>query len=123
MGIGQYKEKFDKGCEHDWKLHMDADSSDRKSNSIFLCSKCGTLVTMLERNSLDSLRLQEKAIKDSLMSQKESQKIQERSIKLSAWTAAVTIIIAVLVFLYGEGVLDKTSAHEKSRNSILKTNK
>jgi len=105
MGIGQYREKFDKGCEHDWKLHMDADSGDRKSNSIFLCDKCGTLVTMLEKNSLESLSLQEKAIQDSLISQKESQKIQEKSIRISAWTAAITIIVAVIVFLFGDGIL------------------
>jgi hypothetical protein len=107
MGIGQYKENFDKDCQHDWKLHMDADSHDRKSNSIFLCSKCGTLITMLERNSLDSLRLKEKSIKDSLVSQKESQKIQERTMKMSMWAnvvATVTVIIASLVFLFGEGL-------------------
>lgn len=83
MGIGQYGEKFDQGCEHNWQLHMDADSHDRKSNSIFLCSKCGTIVTMLEKNSLDSLRLQEKAMNDSLSSQKDSQRIQEKNIKIS----------------------------------------
>lgn len=105
MGIGQYKEKF-KTCEHDWELHMDADSGDRKSNSLFLCSKCGTLVTMLERNSLDSLKLQEKAMKDSLISQKQSQKIQEKSIRISAWTAAITIVVAVIVFLFGDGILN-----------------
>lgn len=104
MGIGQYRAKF-KNCNHEWELHMDADSGDRKSNSLFLCSKCGTLVTMLERNSLDSLRLQEKAMKDSLMSQEQSQKIQEKSIQISAWTAAITIIVAVIVFLFGDGIL------------------
>jgi hypothetical protein len=105
MGIGQYREKFDKGCKHDWKLHMDADSHDRKSNSIFLCGKCGTLVTMLEKNSLDSLELQERATKDSLISQKESQKIQERSIRMSTWTASIAIVVAFIVFLFGDGIL------------------
>jgi hypothetical protein len=62
---------------------MDADSHDRKSNSIFICESCKTIVTMLERNSLDSLMLQEKSAKDSLESQKESQKIQEKSIRIS----------------------------------------
>ncbi len=104
MGIGQYRAKF-KNCNHDWELHMDADSGDRKSNSLFLCSQCGTLVTMLERNSLDSLGLQEKAMRDSLMSQEQSQKIQEKSIRISAWTAAITIIVAVIVFLFGDGIL------------------
>lgn len=105
MGIGQYREKFDKCSEHAWNLHMDADSGDRKSNSIFLCSKCGTLVTMLEKNSLESLKLQEKAIRDSLISQIESQKIQEKSIRISIWTAAITVVVAVVVFLFGEGIL------------------
>ncbi len=114
MGIGHYKEKFDKGCDHDWKLHMDADSGDRKSNSIFLCSKCGTIVTMLERNSLDSfmaqkelIRIQEKATHDSLVSQKESQKIQEKSIRISMWAniiATATVLIAFVVLLFGEGL-------------------
>ncbi|MFA6397974.1 MAG: hypothetical protein WDK96_04000 [Candidatus Paceibacterota bacterium] len=107
MGTGQYKEKFDRGCEHDWKLHMDADSGDRKSNSIFLCSECGTIVTMLERNSLDSLRLQEKFTNDSLSSQKESQKIQEKNIKISMWAniiATATVLVAFVVLLFGEGL-------------------
>ena len=102
MRTGQYK-----GCEHDWKLHMDADSHDRKSNSLFLCSKCGTLITMLERNSLDSLRFKEKSIKDSLASQKESQKIQERTMQMSMWAniiATITVIIASLAFIFGEGL-------------------
>ena len=105
MGTGKYREKYDKGCEHDWTLLMDADSGDRKSNSVFLCSKCGTIVTMLEKNSLSSLVLQEKAMVDSLRSQKESQKIQEKSIRISAWTAAITIVVAVIVFLFGDGIL------------------
>jgi hypothetical protein len=107
MGIAQYREKFDKGCEHDWKLHMDADSGDRKSNSIFLCSKCGTIVTMLERNSLDSLRLQEKATNDSLSSQKDSQRIQEKTMKMSMWANAIataTVFVAFVVLLFGEGL-------------------
>ena len=106
MGIGQYKAKF-KSCEHDWELHMDADSGDRKSNSIFLCNKCGTIVTMLERNSLDSLILQKKSIEDSLASQKESQKVQERTLKMSMWAniiATATVLIAFLVLLFGEGL-------------------
>lgn len=106
MTRGQYKEKF-KTCVHDWTLHMDADSGDRKSNSIFMCENCKTIVTMMERNSLDSLELQEKAIKDSLESQKESQKIQERTMKMSMWAnivATVTVLIAFLVLLFGEGV-------------------
>lgn len=114
MGIGQYKDKFDEGCEHNWKLHMDADSGDRKSNSIFLCNKCGTIVTMLERNSLDSflaqkelIKIQEKATQDSLISQKESQAIQEKSVKISMWSniiAAATVLVAFAVLLFGEGL-------------------
>ncbi|MBP9711494.1 MAG: hypothetical protein KBD55_00460 [Candidatus Pacebacteria bacterium] len=100
----QYKQKF-KTCVHDWTLHMDADSGDRKSNSIFMCENCKTIVTMLERNSLDSLKLKEKAMKDSLLSQQDSQKIQEKSIRISAWTAALTIVVAVIVFLFGDGIL------------------
>lgn len=106
MGIGQYKEKFN-GCKHDWELHMDADSGDRKSNSLFLCSKCGTLVTMLEKYSLDSLRIQEKSAKDGLDSQKESQKIQEKNIKISMWAniiATATVLVAFFVLLFGEGL-------------------
>ncbi len=106
MGTGQYKEKF-KTCIHDWTLHMDADSGDRKSNSIFICENCKTIVTMLERNSLDSLSLQDKSAKDSLESQKESQKIQEKSIRISMWAniiATATVLIAFLVLLFGEGL-------------------
>ena len=116
MGIGQYREKFDNDCEHDWKLHMDADSGDRKSNSIFLCSKCGTLVTMLEKNSLDSLVLQEKSMKDILTSQKESQKIQEKTMKMSMWAnivATATLLIAFLFFFLEKAYLSKTYTHEK----------
>ena len=106
MTRGQYREKF-KTCVHDWTLHMDADSGDRKSNSIFICENCKTIVTMLERNSLDSFKLQEKSAKDSLESQKESQKIQEKSIRISMWAniiATVTVLIAFLVLLFGEGL-------------------
>lgn len=106
MGVGQYKANF-KTCTHDWELHMDADSGDRKSNSIFMCENCKTIVTMLERNSLDSLGLQEKSAKDSLESQKESQKIQEKNIRISMWAniiATVTVLIAFLVLLFGEGL-------------------
>jgi len=107
MGIRQYREKFDQGCEHNWQLHMDADCGDRKSNSVFLCSKCGTIVTMLERNSLDSLKLQEKAMYDSLLSQKESQNIQEKNIRISMWAniiATATVLVAFVVLLFGEGL-------------------
>lgn len=104
MTRSQYKEKF-KTCKHDWTLHMDADSANRDSNSLFICENCRTIVTMLERNSLDSITLQEKAMEDSLISQKESQRIQERSIQISAWTAAITIVVAVIVFLFGDGIL------------------
>ena len=106
MTRGQYREKF-KTCVHDWTLHMDADSGDRKSNSIFICENCKTIVTMLERNSLDFFKLQEKSAKDSLESQKESQKIQEKSIRISMWAniiATVTVLIAFLVLLFGEGL-------------------
>ena len=102
----KYKEKF-KTCLHDWTLYMDADSGDRKSNSTFICKNCKTIVTMLERNSLDSLRLQEKTAKDSLESQKESQIIQEKIIRISMWAniiATVTVLIAFLVLLFGEGL-------------------
>lgn len=122
MGTGQYKEKF-KDCNHDWGLHMDADSGDRKSNSVFLCNNCGTIVTMLERNSLDSLSLQEKATNDSLASQKESQKIQERTLRMSMFAniiATVTVLIAFFVLLYGEGVISKTPTHENSQSEVLK---
>lgn len=118
MGTGQYKENF-KTCTHDWTLHMDADSANRDANSIFRCENCKTIITMLERNSLDSLNLQEKAMKDSLLSQNVSQKIQERSIKWSAGTAALTIIIAALVFLYGEGVLNKLPTHLRYKSDVL----
>lgn len=107
MTRGQYKEKF-KTCIHNWTLHMDADSGDRKSNSIFICENCKTIITMLERNSLDSLRLQGKSAKDSLESQKESQKIQEKSIRISMWAniiATATVLIAFFVLLFGEGLL------------------
>jgi hypothetical protein len=86
---------------------MDADSGDRKSNSIFICENCKTIVTMLEKNSLDSLRLQEEYAKDSLESQKESQKIQEKNIRISMWAniiATATVLIAFLVLLFGEGL-------------------
>ncbi len=106
MGIGQYKEKFN-NCEHDWILHIDTDSSDRMSNSLLLCNKCGTLVTMLERNSLNSLKLQEKSIRESLASQKESQEIQEKNIKISMWAniiASATMLIAFMVLLFGDSL-------------------
>lgn len=104
----QYKEKFKTCLSHNWTLHMDADSHDRKSNSIFICEKCKTIVTMLEKNSLDSLNIQEKAIKDSLDSQKQSQKNQEKTLKMSMWAniiATITVVIAFLVLLFGEGLL------------------
>ncbi|MDQ5971118.1 MAG: hypothetical protein QG566_64 [Patescibacteria group bacterium] len=104
MTRGQYKEKFGT-CTHKWTLHMDADSANRDSNSLFICDNCRTIVTMLERNSLDSLRFQEKAMEESLISQKESQKIQEKSISISAWIATISIIVAVIVFLFGDGIL------------------
>lgn len=106
MGTGQYKEKF-KTCVHDWTLHMDADSVDRKSNSIFICENCKTIVTMLEKNSLDSLRLQKESAQDSLESQKQSQKIQEKSIRISMWAnviATATVLVALIVLLFGEGL-------------------
>ena len=86
MGIGQYKAKY-KNCTHDWELHVDVESTGghASGNTVFLCSNCGTIITMLEKNSLESLEIQEKTAKDSLISQKESQKIQERNIKISMW--------------------------------------
>lgn len=105
MRTGQFKE-----CNHDWELHMDADSGDRKSNSLFLCNKCRAIVTMLEKNSLGSLEIQEKTAQESLASQKESQIIQERNIKISMWAnivATITVLIAFLVLLFGEGIINK----------------
>lgn len=117
MGIGQYREKFDKGCEHDWKLHVDVDSTSGPAagNTVFLCNKCGTIITMLEKNSLDSfmaqkesIRIQEKAAQDRLVSQKESQKIQEKNIRISMWAniiATATVLVAFGVLLFGEGIV------------------
>lgn len=106
MGIGQYRKKFDKGCEHDWKLHTDTGSNSGmvSGHTVFLCSNCGTMLTMLEKNSLDSLKIQVETARDSLLSQKESQKIQEKSIRTSARAAAITIIITALVFFFGDGI-------------------
>lgn len=98
MGIGQYRAKF-KDCIHDWKLHVDADSTGGPAagNTVFLCSNCGTIITMLEKNSLDSL-----------LSQETSLKIQEQSIRIFMWAniiASITIVIAFVVLLFGEGLL------------------
>ena len=115
MGVGQYKAKF-KNCDHDWELHVDVDSTGGPAagNTVFLCSNCGTIITMLEKNSLDSflaqkesLKVQEKAIQDSLISQKESQKIQEKSMRMSMWAnfiATLTVLVAFMVLLFGEGL-------------------
>lgn len=115
MGIGQYRAKF-KNCNHDWELHVDVDSTGGPStgNTVFLCSNCGTIITMLEKNSLDSflaqkesLKVQEQAVRDSITSQKESQKIQEKSIRISMWAniiATATVLIAFTVLLFGEGL-------------------
>ncbi|MBI3888642.1 hypothetical protein HY311_02515 [Candidatus Nomurabacteria bacterium] len=115
MGIGQYKAKF-KNCDHDWELHVDVDSTGGPAagNTVFLCSNCGTIITMLEKNSLDSflaqkelIKIQEKATQDSLVSQKESQKIQEKSLSISMWAniiAATTVVITFFALLFGEGL-------------------
>ncbi len=115
MGIGQYKAKF-KNCTHDWELHVDVESTGgpAQGNTVFLCPLCGTIITMLEKNSLDSfltqkesLKTQEKIALDSLVSQKQSQEIQEKSLKTSMWAniiAAITVLIAFMVLLFGEGL-------------------
>ncbi len=116
MGIGQYREKFDKGCNHDWKLHVDVESTGgpASGNTVFLCSNCGTVITMLEKNSLDSfmaqkelIKIQEKSAQDSLISQKESQKIQEKSLRMSMWANIIAtgmVFVAFIVLLFGEGL-------------------
>ena len=115
MEIGQYRAKFE-NCDHNWELHVDVESTDgpARGNTVFLCSMCGTIITMLEKNSLDSyltqkesLGLQEKIAKDSFISQKESQAIQEKSLRISMWaniTATFTVLIAFIVLLFGEGL-------------------
>ena len=116
MGIGQYRAKF-KNCTHNWELHIDVDGAGgpASGNTIFLCSECGTIITMLEKNSLDSflaqkesLKIQEKTAMDSLNSQKESQAIQERSLKIAMWAniiATLTVLVALTVLLFGEGIV------------------
>lgn len=109
MGIGQYKAKY-KDCNHDWELHVDVESTSgpASGNTVFLCRNCGTIITMLEKNSLESLEIQEKTAQDSLASQKESQIIQERNIKISMWAniiATATVLIAFIVLLFGEGIV------------------
>ena len=115
MGIDQYRANF-KNCSHNWELHVDVESTGgpAKGNTVFLCSACGTVITMLEKNSLDSfltqkefLNLQEKMVKESLISQKESQEIQEKSLRISMWAniiATFTVLIAFIVLLFGEGL-------------------
>ena len=115
MGIGQYKTKF-KNCVHDWGIHVDVESTGgpARGNTVFLCSLCGTIITMLEKNSLDSflaqaesLKIQEKTAQDSLISQERFQVIQEKNIRISMWAniiATVTVFIAFLVLLFGEGL-------------------
>lgn len=135
MGVGQYLAKY-KTCDHDWNLHVDVESTGgpAKGNTVFLCSKCGTIITMLEKNSLDSflaqkesLKIQEQTAKDSLASQIESQKIQERSIRISMWAnviATLTVLIAFLVLLFGQGLFakdDVSYTHERGQPDSVTT--
>ncbi len=120
MGRMENRAKF-KTCDHDWELHVDVDNTGGPAtgNTVFLCTKCKTIITMLEKNSLDSflaqkelLKIQEQNAKDSLAAQIKSQKIQERSVKISMWAniiATLTVLVAFLVLLFGEGLLANNS--------------
>lgn len=86
-------------CQHEWVLHIDADkaSGPASGNTVFTCTKCNTLITMLEKNALDGVEAQEKSLE-----------IQERNTRISMWAniiAATTLVIAALVLFFGDKIV------------------
>ena len=94
------KTNFDE-CNHDFKFHIDADKSGGPNNkpwtSLLRCDRCSSVITLSEKCALDQT-----------FAQKESLKIQERNIRRAMWANVISAIVmsfAILVFLFGEGVL------------------
>ena len=84
------KPKSFETCQHDWALHIDVDQNtgSARGNSLFRCSRCFKLITLIEKCALDQIKAQAKSLI-----------IQERHVKIGMWAnviAAVTLIIAFL---------------------------
>ena len=89
MSENGYRVKF-KTCEHDWELHVDVEhcGGPAAGNGIFMCNKCKTFLTMLEKTALDTIKTQE-----------ESLKTQEKMTKISMKANIIAAGVLVIAFL------------------------
>jgi hypothetical protein len=87
-------------CTHKWVFHIDVDKCGgyAAGNTIFRCENCNHYITLTEKCALDQVRTQE-----------ESLKIQEKYTKtgmVANIIAAATLIIAFLVLLFGDKIIN-----------------
>lgn len=93
---------FDK-CLHEWIFHIDVDKcgGPAAGNTIYRCKNCNHCVTLIEKCALDQTLAQEKSLK-----------IQEKHSIIGMFAniiAAATLIVAFIVLLFGDKIIDVCS--------------
>lgn len=90
-------------CEHTWELHGDVTtvSGPAAGNSVFRCDKCTNVISLVEKCAIEQVQLQ----MDSL-------KVQERHTRIGMQAniiAAVSLVVAVLVLVFGDALVSSST--------------